>query len=1022
MKKADKTRLRSTVAWALFAGLAATGGAFAQTPETPTEGQPAAEGQQPAAAPAEDEAIVVTGSRIRRSEFNSASPVQVLQGESAALAGVADTAEFLQGSSLASGSAQNDATISSAFVTDGGPGSATLSLRGLGATRTLVLLNGRRLGPAGTRGAVSSVDLNVIPQSIIDRVEILKDGASSIYGSDAIAGVANIITRRNTEGFEVEAFGNFNSDGGGEEYSIEGIWGRSFDRGYLNLSLDYYRLNELKLADRDYLGCSESYTFSAATGLRTDLIDPRTGRFQCRGDTLAGQVWLYEYINAGPFATTGGPLHSPDGRVLVQYDGSGQIGTLAPSSIFPRAGTAPAGWPTAPANWFGVSSLSAATAGLVNYGGDLYRQQSLIPETDRYSFYAQGAYDITPGVEAYAEVLLNRRETRTVGFRQYWTYLYTNDGGGFFGSDPFNVGWNGLAILSPTPVTDHNDAEQIVDYMRAIGGLRGEFAAPNNLGSWGWDIYGQFSRSDGDYNQDVILNDAVRSAQFRTASCVGTNLPVSGRPCIDVNWLSPELMSGNPTAAERAFLFDVESGNTVYDQVYLEGVITGDVFTLPAGNVGLAVGAHYREDEIKDVPGAVTLAGNAWGSSSAGITEGSDTIQELFAEVEVPVLAGMPLAEDLRLTLSGRYTDVETAGEADTYKIGISYQVTPMVQLRYTTGTSFRAPGLFENYLAEETSFIGQRQIDPCINWGTNVAAGNIPQRVADNCAADGIPPTYGGQGASATSIRRGALRPGSPGPLQPETSDAWTVGLVFTPSAIALNVALDYTEIEITDTITAFGPANIVAGCYYSLNFATEGLCDLFDRGATASPFLITEIRNPFINIAEQTNRALDLTVQYDHEFAWGDFSLQSQLTWQLEDVVALFPGRRIDINGDVGEPDFVGNVDLRLDAGDFTYFWGVDMVGKASEAEDVGDRSASGATLYKVHTEFTAYHAASVRYNGDQWSLTGGISNLFDEQPPTLTRGGILGQYSTQGLSVLSSQYDYVGRRAFVRLTRAW
>ena len=135
-------------------------------------------------------------------------------------------------------------------------------------------------------------------------------------------------------------------------------------------------------------------------------------------------------------------------------------------------------------------------------------------------------------------------------------------------------------------------------------------------------------------------------------------------------------------------------------------------------------------------------------------------------------------------------------------------------------------------------------------------------------------------------------------------------------------------------------------------------------------------------------------------------------------DEGVALF------VNGDVGEPDWVGNLDFRFNRGDWTYFWGMNFIGKSSEAEDVGDRNAAGTTLYKVNAEFSATHDASIRYQSDQWAISGGVSNIFDERPPTLTGGGVLGQYSTVGTAVLASQYDayYQGRRAFVRLTRSW
>ena len=1013
-------KLMRTAAWAFVAGLAVV----------PSASYAQEQASEPAAAAEEerDEVVVVTGSRIRQSEFTSPSPIQVLTTDTAELSGVSDTASFLQGSSLAAGSGQIDSTISSAFVTDGGPGSATLSLRGLGANRTLVLLNGRRLGPAGVRGGVSAVDLNVIPQGSIDRVEILKDGASSIYGSDAIAGVANIITRRDTDGIEVEVFGNLPTqdfNDAGSEFSADAVYGKSFDRGHIQVSLNYYHSNELKFGDREYLSCGESYIFNDSG--RADAIDPRTNEFVCRGDTLGGQHWLYEFVGGatgGPWAT-GGALNSPNGgRVLVQYDGSGQIGQFAPGSIFPtpEAGN-PYSWPTAPEGWFALAQADPAANNVLDRGGPVYLNQSLIPEVERFTAFVDGAFELTSSVEAYGEVLLNRRTTRSAGFRQVWTYVYTEDLG-----DPFSAGWGGLAFYSPTAVTDHNKAEQVVDYMRALGGFRGDFGfAGRNVS---WDLSGQFSRSDGDYTQDVILQDAVWSADGRsdfgsfglfnansierpTASCVGYNTPISDRPCVDVDWMSARVLRGDFTAEERAFLFDEETGNTVYDQAYLEGILSTDLFKVPAGMVAGAVGFHYRKDEIEDVPGAVTRGGNSWGLSSAGITAGEDTTKEVFGELSIPILAGLPLFEELTGSVSGRYTDVESSGEANTYKFGANWQITPSYALRATKGTSFRAPALFELYLADESSFPSQRAIDPCINWQFNLDNGSLPQRIADNCAADGIPGDYGGGGASATALRRGGA-----GYLKPETSEAFTVGAVWSPSFIDLNVSVDYVEIEIEDQVATLGSGNIVSGCYNSETFPTDPLCTLFDRGITGNPYIITEVRNSFLNINSQSNRAIDLTMQYRHQFAFGDFSGLGQFTWTLEDEVALFAGNTVDFNGRVGEPDFVGNLDLRFEQGDLTYFWGIDMVGVSSAAGEVGDNDGA----WKVSTEFYATHDVSVRYRADDWSFSTGISNISDEQPPSLTRGGLTGQYSTIGTSALSSQYDYVGRRLFARISKSW
>ncbi|UPT62031.1 MAG: TonB-dependent receptor plug domain-containing protein [Hyphomonadaceae bacterium JAD_PAG50586_4] len=541
MSKSKKSFFKNSVALAMLAGVMTTGQAFAQNQTSEEEAE-------------EEEAIVVTGSRIR-SEFNSASPIQVITTDAASLAGVTDTGDMVQSSSLAAGSPQIDATISSAFVTDGGPGAQTISLRGLGANRTLVLLNGRRAGPAGTRGAVSAFDLNVLPLSMIDRVEILKDGASSIYGSDAVAGVVNIITRDDLDGGAATLRYSLPEEDGGSEIAGDITWGTTFDRGYFNVSVDYYLQEETLAGQRDYTNCAVDRTWDVATGLRNDVIDLRTGERACRGNVRTGLVWLYDLSGSGN-------LQRGAAANFIQPDPSGQIGVLNPGSIFP----APAGFPEpgAPANWFQVD-YGGAARGLSNSNSPFEQNSSIIPEIERATFFSNAGFDITPRIEAYAEVLMNRRETAVNGFRQVWTYLYSYDLG-----DSLNPGWTGATILSPTPTTDHADASQRVDYMRAVAGVRGDF--DGWLSNVNWDVFVQHSLSDAEYTNDRILADAVYSADGRsdfgttglfnansiprpTASCVGYNTPVSNRPCVDVDWVSANLMLGAALLRKRKHSF-----------------------------------------------------------------------------------------------------------------------------------------------------------------------------------------------------------------------------------------------------------------------------------------------------------------------------------------------------------------------------------------------------------------------------------------------------------------------------------
>jgi iron complex outermembrane receptor protein len=889
-----------------------------------------------------------------------------------------------------------------------------------------VLLNGRRAGPAGTRGQVSAFDLNVIPQAAVERYEILKDGASSIYGSDAIAGVVNIITKKSTEGIELNTFASQPEEGGGEEYDINGDWGKTFDRGYIMVSGDWYKRRELKKGQREYLDCNESYFFNANGRGRADLIDPRTNRFKCQ-NTAFNQVFLYDYdpgISPGN-NTRGGRL---------QFDGTGQIGTLSPGSILPPP--ADAGDLVAPPNFFLVDAdadpLTFAVAD--NYNRRLEKDADVQPEIERFTLFANGAYDINSDIQAYGEVLFNRRETKTNGFRQVFSYLFTYDygtatGQGAFG-DPFSVGWLGPWILSPTILTDlAGDSKQTVDYWRVVGGLRGKLSV-SFLHDWDWDLYFQYSRSDGDYDDKIILQDAMDLQDFRTGSCVGQVTPISQRQCVDVLWLSPDrLQNGAFTPEEAAFLFATDHGNTTYTQKYVEGSVTGNLFNLPAGPLGVALGFQFRKEEIDDVPGVNARNNNSWGFTSSGITRGDDTIKEVFGELQIPILKDYPIAQDLNLAMSGRWTDYDSFGSDTTYKLGLNWKVNPVVLVRATKGTSFRAPALFELFLANQTGFLGQRQIDPCINYQLP----GVPDRVRQNCAAEGIPVGYSPVGAGALIITGG-----NAGELKAETSDAWTVGLALTPKFADLSIALDYFDITIDDEVTQLGANNILFGCYNSEHFPDDPLCDLFTR---APNFLVTQVVDNFINIATQKDRGLDLTTRYRRDLPWelGRLTLTQQATWTFENKVELFPGTVTDNNGNVNFPDFVANMEARVDRGDWTFFWAMNFIGKASAAEQLGTDTitqpfpnppglppdpesdpASPTFTYhaKVYTEFTSYHTLSVQKKFDGWTVLGGVANIFDEHPPAVTAG--TGQFGTVGRSVLSSQYDYVGRRFFLSVKK--
>ena len=989
----------------------------------------------------ENEPILVTGSRIRRSEASSAAPLQIIDPDLARRTGATDTAEIVQNSPIASGSTQITSAISGNAVTNGGQGAETISLRGLGAERTLVLLNSRRAGPAGVRGAVSSFDLNVLPSSIIERVEILKDGASSIYGSDAVAGVVNLLTKRATDGLEIDGSVTLPFESGGEIFQGSAAWGTEFDRGHIMFAGEFYRQNELERQDRDYLDCDYDYLFSE-DGERIDLIDPRTGGLACDGVTW-GHVWAYF---PGNVPRTNSP------SVLMQFSyGDDDLGRFVPAPG-PVTGAFDI---SAPDGWFPVAFYDPLAQGVTNSYHPFEQKSSVIPATDRYTGYVEGSYELSNSVEVFMEGLFNRRRTYVDSLSQFYNFGYTQQYAEGDPDDPF-PGWNGnFQLLSPTGILDNYDRETEVDYYRGVLGLRGDLTD-----RMGFDIHGQYSRSDGDYTIDQILQDVITQQTLRAYGygCAGQVTPISNRECLQINWVDPRVMAGDLTPEEEAYLTDTETGNTLYTQAFIEGSVAGELFEMPAGWLGFAAGAVFRRDTINDLPGNITYApnpdydpaaaaadpdysvrefvDNAFSNGfSSGNTVGRRDTLEAFAEFEVPLIRDRLLVQDLTISASARVTNVNSVRESDgfedssngniTYKFMGNWQVTDFLRFRGTYGTSYRAPALFELFLADQVS--GARQtIDPCVGWGEALENGSITQRIADNCAADGLADNRTGAGIQASVFTSGGV-----GVLDPETSRAITASVILTPDIGAntnLALTIDYFDIKVEDEIAQLTASQILRGCYDSVNFPDEPLCDLFERGQDGDPTNIRNVFRKFINIDNQSNRGIDFTVRAGQDFgSAGAIQLLAQATYQLEDTVTspLEPNG-LNQNGSIGDPKFTADINLGYDYEGWSLLYGLDVIGaSSSEAdfiEDNGELCRRGNEFaelvygqpycFRPRTDAVFYHNLSLTKEfADRIEVTAGVSNLLDTRPPEVSG------FTTIGSSPFVSQYDWLGRRVFLR-----
>ncbi|MDQ3039044.1 MAG: TonB-dependent receptor, partial [Pseudomonadota bacterium] len=900
----------------------------------------------------------------------------VLTADVSADIGQVNTAEFLQQSSVAAGSTQITNQFAG-FVIEGGTGVQTINLRGLGAARTAVLLNGQRPGPAGTRGQVLAFDLNVIPQSILQRAEIVKDGSSSIYGSDAVAGVVNLITRKNFDGLEFGITGRVPQKGGSETVSISLANGWNFGTGNIAAAAEYYIQEPLRFGDRDFLKCAQDL-FTDASGNSIDRVDRSIRRDNPR---------CVHLLN-GVFDNLVGGFR----RFVPSTDGS--TNSLVPGFI-----------PSVTTNFGPGNTGQATTNESSNF--DQFGEQFLIDRQERFSVFATSDFSFGD-INWTSEFLYNNRQTTTNRFRQFFpttggttapaSFRYT-DGSTF--RTPTTSGVGRPILLFPSK----QDVK--IDYYYVRTGLDGLFSSTD---TWSWAANLSYTRSDGEYNNLAILNSL--SGELQNPD--GRRLNGGRAPL--VNYYDPSFLNGSRIDELVSAVGRWVKGNTVYDQALFNGVVTGEVFELPAGPVGLALGAEYRRFSIDDQPSADEAAGNFWGQSSAVQTKGTDTVKEIFAEMEVPLLKGLPLVESLSLNMSARAFDYDSVEDSDhVWKLGMSWQVIPSVRLRATKGTSYRAPALYELFLGSLSGFASPL-IDPCVRFGTDTTN----ERIKANCAAQGIPADFPG-GASSVRI----VTQGGAGNLFPETSDAFTAGIVLTPTAWPISVALDYFDYQVNNEITQLGSGSILNGCYAAEVFPNT-FCNLFVRNAPndpTNPNALVDVFTTYVNVNKQKVRGYDLLTRFDKDFAFGKLEIEGQATYVKEDFSQFFDTAQAsgfgtnNRNGAIGRPKLAANLRTQLKRGDFSYTWFMNYVDQTQNlfANPITTYFGFTGAVRDIVAEDRLYHNLSVRYNQPKWSVLFGVNNVLDDEPPTVS-SGVATRYGN--VPAFATQYDLLGRSFFSRL----
>jgi len=905
----------------------ALAGAFLATPASAQSTQPDqpvqtdAQGQEAA----RQQDIVVTGSRIRRDPLDLDAPITFVDRADMEKTGLNSLNDVLQRLPSSGGGLNSKFNNSGNLGNppDGGgvgAGAAEIDLRYLGSRRVLVLVDGLRfVNGASASGVPGSTDLNAIPESAIERVEVLQDGASAIYGSDAIAGVVNIITKRRQEGFLASAQMGGYGQGDGFTQNYQLSWGNGGD-GPLRIVV-------------------------GASYVKQDAV-------------FAGERALSAFPE--PYATACVATCSsftPNGR----YTGSAFVGGNA-TLIAPVIGRRPTA-----ADFRGF-----VTADRFNFAPFNYLQIPL----ERLGAFATLQYELTPDITFTTRGTWNRRESKnqaaplpfgigpTSGLTPVLSGIVVSASNPFnpFGVDLGGANNNVSAIFRRFLEGGPRRFEQTVETSYGVATLDGRF----NIGErdWFWDLNASYGRNKAE--QDMFGN--IHSGRLRQA--LG---PVAGctAPCVPFNLFGG---FGSITPAMIDFVSFEQNDSSRQTQFDTTANLSGSLFDLPGGPLGLAIGAEYRKLKGRFDPDPVVAAGFS-SDIPAQPTRGSYDVKEAYAELNAPLLADLPLVNLLELNGAVRVSDYSTSGSTTTYKAGINWKPIRDLRLRGTFAEGFRAPSIGELFGTQ--SRFDEVLDDPCSSHSGNNAARRFSNdaQVRAACVAAGVPANGSYQQANAQiSVSTGGNRD-----LAPETSRSYVVGGVFSPSFLrGFSVEANWYKIRVEGAIQAIPRPTTVLNCLLTSDPAT---CALVTR---VNGELI-EVQGFLQNIAAIKTKGIDLNVALRGvETGFGRFGFTWNNTF-LQNYDVIVPGptgpQLLSREGtQVGAPaqafpkwKSVGVVDL--DWQDF----GATVIGRyVSKLDETG-----GNVLNSVF-----YTDLQLRWAGpsfdDRFTFAIGVNNLFDKKTP--------------------------------------
>jgi iron complex outermembrane receptor protein len=908
----------------------------AQTPLPPSD-----VAQNPATTattPAPPTEIVITGSRIRHNPLDQTSPIVFIDQSDIQKTGLTSINDVLQRLPSSGGglNAGNNTSGNIGAPPDGsgvGAGAAEIDLRYLSSRRVLVLVDGLRyVNGASASGVPGATDLNSIPASAIDRVEVLQDGASSIYGSDAIAGVVNIITKRRQRGFDASAqLGEYldTSDGFTQNYQLS--WGNG-DTGPLQVVVggNFVKTNGVLAGDRALSAFPNPYSTSCTQGGCSSF--PVNGRFVVLQNP------------ALPF--------DPDTNPFVDL-------TLIPPVT--------SGAPSYPADFKDFTTADRFNFAPFNF---------LETPNERIGGFANLKYELAPNVNFSAKAIYNHRKSRNqaaplplgigpdVGNGNILDTLTVSATNPF---NPFGVdlvaGQNYTQIKRRLLEIGDRRYQQTVDTYYGVATLDGKFSV--GTADWFWDVNGVYGRNDA----SQVFNGNINAAKLQQAIGPIANCTA---PCVPFDFFGTP---GSVTQAMLDWIGFVEHDSSSQKTWDFTGNLSGKLFPLPGGDLGLAAGVEYRDLKGRYDPDPVIVAGLGADIPSQP-TKGGYNVKEAYAELDAPLLKGLPLVELLDVNGAVRFSDYSTSGSHKTLKAGANWMPVKGLRLRATWAEGFRAPSIGE--LFGSLSRFDASIDDPCSVQSLQARNFTNDATVRANCAAQGAP-----NGSNTAPTDQLSVITGGNQNLKPETSKSWVVGGVLSPRFLPrFALEVNYYDIKIKGAIQAVPPQTTLYTCVYQNDPLA---CSNVTRSGTGN---VVQIVGTLQNIAGIKTQGTDVNLSYrTARSSWGSLGLtwnntflhKFDVTTPTTDGTATEhrAGKEIGSGGQ-GYPKWKSLASLDWDGGTF----GATLTGRyLSHLRELNNANSPMKSIF--------YTDAQLRWNPSFMSLKNiglavGVNNLFNAKTP--------------------------------------